>query len=235
MAAIAHQNAGAGQVMAVLSDGMWRWAMLPDRLKRYDSVYQQFWARAIRWLAAGGEFLPGQSISLSLSTLSAEPHEPVTATVTMRYTQEDALTPVVNVIAPDGSRQPVAMGRAAEQVNRWTGQFTPTHSGVHVVEVVNTGMDPPRLTGRVAVYDQTAEVMDPSARPQTLRALAAATGGLVHELDRPEAFIEHLKLIQLSQESDRKIQDRFDNPILLALLLVLLGMEWLIRRRNGLA
>src|SRR5690606_1143757 len=62
MAAVAHARVGRGRVMAVMGEGLWRWAMLPPDRAALDPVYDLFWSRAVRWLATGGEFLPGQDV-----------------------------------------------------------------------------------------------------------------------------------------------------------------------------
>lgn len=234
MAALVHQNAGAGQVLAVLSDGMWQWAFLPGSLRRYDSVYQQFWSRTIRWLATGGQFLPGQSVSLSLSRLSAEPGEEITVTAVARHMQGQSFEPVVNVIAPDGSKQAVAMGVAIEQSHRWAGRFKPTQAGVHVVELLTPDMEPERSTARLAVYDQSVEVLDPSARPLTIKTLAAATQGRMYGMEDREAFLIDLQQISLARKADRRLDDIFDQPIVLIIFVSALFCEWMLRRRRGL-
>lgn len=234
MAALVHQNAGAGQVLAVLSDGMWQWAFLPGELRRYDSVYQQFWSRTIRWLATGGQFLPGQSVSLTLSRLSVEPGDEVTAVVAARHIQGQLVEPRVNVIAPDGSSAVVALGMTAEQSNRWEGRFKPTQPGVYVVELLTPGMEPNRSTTRLAVYDQSVEVLDPSARPMTLQTLSAATDGKSYTLADRELFLHDLQQIALAQKADRQLQDAYDQPVMLLIFMLALSAEWLLRRRRGL-
>src|SRR5690606_14305778 len=57
-AAVAHQRVGRGQVLAILSQGLWRWAFLPPDRSGLDAVYPTFWTRTIRKLAQSPDLLP---------------------------------------------------------------------------------------------------------------------------------------------------------------------------------
>ncbi|MEX2213136.1 MAG: hypothetical protein WD768_03345 [Phycisphaeraceae bacterium] len=236
MAAIAHVNAGKGKVLAVMTDGLWRWALLPSRLSEMDSVFQVFWSRTIRWLATGGEFLPGQSVSMQMSRLTTEPGdagEAVSVTVATRYA-EPGFKPVLRLIAPDGSAQTIALVQSSEQSAEYRASLRPQQAGVHRVELDAPGMTPARLESRLAVYDQSLEKLDPSARPQVLHAMSEATGGKCLDLSQREELFSMLESVQQARRSDQREEWAFAEPAVLAGILLLLGIEWFTRRRNGL-
>jgi len=238
MAAIVHRNAGSGRVLAVLSDGMWRWAFLPSNLQAYDSVYQAFWARAIRWLATGGQFLPGQSMSLSLSALRAEPEESVQVTVNTRYVRSPGFRPTVEHIAPDGSVQAVTLTRPSEQSTQYVGSIVPQQAGVHQIVLVGdddeaTG-EPMRMVGRLAVHDASPERRDPSAKPQILAEISENTGGICFDLHDREELVRLLEQLREARLSDPTWDYIFNQRDVFILLAVLLGLEWIVRRRGGL-
>mgnify|MGYP002623125126 CR=1 FL=1 len=233
MAAVAHINAGKGKVLAVMTDGLWRWALLPSRLNELDSVFQVFWSRTVRWLATGGEFLPGQSVSLRLSRLTTEPGDAVEVMVATRYVDAD-FKPVLRLIAPDGSAQTIALVRSSEQSAEYRASLRPQQSGVHRVELDAPGMTPAKHELRLAVYDQSIEKLDPSARPQILHALSEATGGRCLDLSQREELFSMLENVAQARLSDRREDWAFDEPLVLGAILLLLGIEWFTRRRNGL-
>src|SRR5690606_714702 len=98
-----------------------------------DSVFQHFWSRAIHWLAAGDEFLPGQSVALNVSSLAIEPDEPVTLEVATRYVEADTFTPTITVTGPDGESTSLSPTRMSAQHSRYTATFQPTVAGVYEV------------------------------------------------------------------------------------------------------
>ncbi len=235
-AAIAHTSAGAGRVLAVLSDGMWRWAFLPSSLRQYDSVYQAFWAKTIRWLATGGQFLPGQSMSLSLSALKVESGETVQVTVNTRYVEPAEFSPRVQIIAPDGQAQDLTLARHAEQSTQFDGVIRLTEPGVHEVVLYvpgDDGAEATKITGRLAVHDRSAEKRDPSARPQVLAEMAEATGGRCFDLSQRDELPRFIGEMTQARQTDPTWDYVFNREWVFALLAALLGIEWIVRRRSG--
>jgi len=236
MAAVAYQRTeGGGQVLAILTDGLWRWAFLPSSLQDYDSVYQNFWARTVRWLAGGGQFLPGQSMSLQLSQLTVRPDEPVQVTVATRYVQAQRFEPKLSVIDPAGKIQHIELQRTSEQSNQYVATLAPSLSGVHQVQLEATGMTPAKITSRLAVYDRSLETVDTSARPQTLKELTDATGGRCLAPDEADHLLEYVQRLHKASAPEPKFEDAFNQTWLFAILIAALGLEWFARRRWGLS
>jgi hypothetical protein len=243
MAAVTHRRAGQGRVLAVLTDGLWQWAFLSSELKEYDTVYQGFWARAIRWLALGGQFLPGQDMSLALSRLKANPGQPVDITVITRYVQPEDFKTRLTIKAPDGSDIDVPLTRQAANSTQFRGSYRPEQPGVHEVILTafppeSTGDDqlskPTEIRGRIAVYEESTEKMDPSARPDVLYALCDAAGGECLGLDERSRLLDRIDAIWQTRQSDRKMNYVFDQPWIFILILAGFGLEWILRRRGGL-
>jgi len=234
LAAVAHQNVGGGRVFAVLTDGMWQWAFLDSSKREYDSVYQTFWSRAIRWLVTGGEFLPGQDISLGISRFAAGPGEPIHVTVSTRQIDPAGFDPRLTVIGPDGSREQIELARPAEQSTRFTATLRPMSSGVHVLQLNVPGYEPQTIESRFAVYDQSEETLNPSARPSALKQLTDATGGACLAVDERERVFEFVERLRASRQSEGRLDYVFDRGWLLGVILGLLAVEWFVRRRNGL-
>jgi hypothetical protein len=231
MAAVAHQRVGRGRVFAVLGDGLWRWAFTPSSLSEHESVYALFWSRAIRWLAAGGEFLPGQDWSLQLSTHAADPGETVMVTASSRYPEQDA-TARVEVVGPDGERRAVAMSPRLPGSPVFDGVFTPEQPGVHAVTLQLP--DDVALSARLGVYDRSIELIDTSARPEVLKALAQETGGACLALDDDAALLQWLDDAGVASAQPDRIVDAARPAVVMAIVLGALGLEWALRRRAGL-
>lgn len=233
MAAVAHQAAGRGRVLAVLSDGMWRWSMLPERMGQYRSVYQSFWARAVRWLAAGGEFLPGQRVALSVSRLSAPVGEAVTVEVAARYLGADQTAMRARLVGPDHTEQTLDLVRQGESSTRWRATFRPTTAGVHQVVLDTPGIEPASQTARLLATRSSVEDIDVTARPVVMEALAESAGGTCVGVTETGAVLDMLRELATARGDDPHREDVFDQPWALAAVSLALGLEWLLRRRWG--
>ena len=214
---------------------MWRWSFLPASLAKYDSVYHLFWARAIRWLAMDGPFLPGQSVSMTQSKMVTEPGQPVAVTVTQREKTDEPLGMHLKVTAPDGQERRVVPVRVPGSLPRFVATVTPEAPGVYQLALESDAGEP--VAGvperRLAVYDRSLEQLDVGARPDVLAAISRATGGEALLGHTPERLLERVKGLSLARQSDPYWEDVFARPLVLGLIVGLLGLEWFLRRRAG--
>lgn len=239
MAAVTTMQAGRGRVMAVLADGLWQWALLPTELSRLEPVYAMFWSRAVRWLATGGAFLPGQEVSLTLDRLTAVPGEPVQVTVALRYVQAGAFRPRVRITGPDGQTQMLEPTRQDPRSPQYHATFYPKRAGIHRVELIDDGgagvVDPQAVpSSRFAVVDSTREQFDTSPRPGVLETLTQATGGRCLPADQPESLLAHLNEVRQARQADPQAGYDFARWQVFVIIAGCLALEWLIRRRGGL-
>lgn len=232
MASVASMRVGGGQVFAVLGDGLWQWSLAAEE---GGAAFVSFWQRAIHWLAAGGEFLPGQEIALSLSRRTSQPGEPIEAIVTARYFQDDAMQPRLSRVAPDGVPTDVALTPDPDRPGTWRGVFAPRAQGVHRVELRAGDGDAPPLTTRLAVDDRSTERLDPAARPEVLEGIALDTGGQCLAWDDVDSLIAALEDIRVAREDDVRHRYDFARWPVFALIVGGLGIEWIVRRRGGMA
>jgi len=237
MAAVAHQHVGRGQVLAVLGEGLWKWALLPTGKTAYDPVYAMFWTRAVRWLATGGDFLPGQSVSMKLDRLTVEPGEPVRVTLTTRHVDAGEFRPVLTLVPPTGEARTVALQATGD--GEFSALLEPKERGVWRVELTDAGETPridplTPITSRLAVVERSRERLDPAARPRVLRQLAEATGGECWPVDDPDALLRHIEQLRIARETDVSARYDFNRGWAIAVIVLALGLEWMLRRRSGL-
>lgn len=234
-AALTHMSVGRGRTLAVLSDGMWQWAFLPPSRSEYASVYAMFWSRAVRWLALGGDFLPGQSVSLNVDRVTVSPGDNVTVSVRTRFIDHSDFDPTLRIIAPDGKESVVALSQTTEASAQFTGMITPEQEGVYDVVLDTPGIAPEQMTTRFAVYDTRVELLDTVSRPQELRRLAEETGGAFYPVDGVQQFVDHLQAEIDARRARGHMEPAWDRFWVFALVAGLLAADWMWRRRIGLA
>jgi len=235
-AAVATRRVGRGRVLAIMVDGLWRWAMLPSWYEDLDSVYDLFWMRTIRWLAGSGEMLPGRDVGLSVDRLTLEPDEVQTISVRTRVMEPGVFEPVLTVVGPDGREHSleamVDRSASTSAIRRYTALYTPGDEGVYVVRLENAIAEkvPGTFSCRFAVYDSNRERLDTSARPGVLEHLADSTGGVVFPVDQPERFLEYVTKWRQAERVDFRPEPIWDRWWIFTVVVLLLCIEWGWRR-----
>lgn len=236
-AALAHMSAGRGQVLAVLTDGMWQWEMLPEWYGDLNSIYDLFWQRTIRWLVGQAELLPGQSVGLSVRHLALEPGQSQEITIRTRFIDPDSFHPQLSITTPDGMTEPLStnpVGSAGTETAEYQAVYQPESEGVYTVFLQSPSSDQPPFITRFAVYDPSIELIDTAARPDVMAALAESSGGLVLMPDNPTPVLQHLRDVAAAQRTISKLTEAWHRPWVLALLIGSLAAEWIRRRQLGL-
>jgi hypothetical protein len=241
MAGLAHMRAGQGRVLAVLSEGLWRWPMRGGEAGGQTAL-ATFWSRAVQWLAAGGEFLPGQNLSLELSPRQARAGEAVTIALTSRYPLGDDVSPKARITGPDGQTQTVTLTRAQADTHRFTASYRPAEAGVARVAIDPRGLPadddapPDNRTaprGRVVVRPASVEQADTTPRPEVLERLTRATGGEMLPTAGVDRLADHLDALRAARQRAPELRYSFDHWAALALIALSLASEWAWRQRTG--
>jgi len=241
MAALTTMRVGSGVVMAVLTDGLWRWELLPgvkggDR--DAESLYGVFWIRALQWLASGGEFLPGQDIAIEVDRLAVEPGGSVNLRISTRYIESKDLKLELTATDSRGNTQGVGIvpGFAPGSFN---ALYTVTTPGVTTFRLSSPGrddlIDPAQPLGTsVVAVERSRERRDTSAQPDRLRQLTEPTGGRCLGLSEVQPVLEYLQSLQMARSVQDRVDYDFNTFPVFAWIAGCFGLEWVLRRRSGL-
>ena len=225
-------RAGAGHVMAIPAEGLWRWKMAE---RGEADLYGRFVANAVRWLTARGDLEPlsvstdrdvyaaGEPVSFSAQVYGEELRPVTDASVSVSVSTGEGAAPVATVaLAPGG-----------DEYRAEAGPFAP---GRYVYEAVavRRGEEVGRARGEVTVEEYSLEDSEVRQRPALLMEIAEATGGLYLASESVSSFPEDLALAP--REITRKHEvEVWNSPWLLVGFVGLLSAEWAIRRMKGLA
>lgn len=228
MPMIAMQNVGAGRVLYTGTDETYRWRSI------YEEAYNRFWVNGIRHLFEGRIHAGNSRLRLMASADKIDLGEAVELTAEVK---DELLQPFVAdnfevVVEREGQAgENLQMGPVEGQPGSYQLQYRPTQLGAFRVRpVAKVGK-----SVEVAFQVTAAQIerQGPMDRAE-LAAIAAAVGG--------ELFDTPIKLLAaLDRIPSRSATDTFRTPhavwdgwATVAFLLVVLSLEWLLRKRFNL-
>ena len=231
---MAFQRYGRGKTLALPVQDTWLWQMHAD-ITVEDMSHETFWRQVLRWLVSD---VPGR-VTVAAETDRSGPNEPVPlhAEVADRaYLKVNSAEATATVTAPSGAVTEIPLEWAVTRDGEYRMSFTPTEKGVHRVDVVaRSATDTARgAPAFVDVGEVTSEYFGAELRSSLLRRIAEETGGRYYTPETVAALPEDLTYSEGGNTVTERM-DLWDMPVLFVLLLALVGAEWALRRRQGLA
>lgn len=266
---------GAGRVLYLGTDEVWRW-----RYGRGELYAERFYLQILRMLGRESLSRAGKLATLSVTPARAEVEQPVRvavelidqslidaapASMRVRIVREGAVTrgespsspsapgtaavdesfaPVELTLLPETTDGAAPRDSRARGVRTYAATWIATESGSYRVE----GTDPllvgigstgaggaGLLTAPVQVWLPDDELRRPETDHLSLAQLAQATGGSIlsaRDLSDLPSLLPNREL-RLAGEPD--VETLWDTPLALMLLMLLLTMEWVVRRLIRLA
>ncbi len=231
--AMAHLSIGRGRTLAVLTEGLWRWSLLPPEQSALRPVHALFWGRAARWMAGGDELLPGRSLGLSLDRVQVSPGEMISMQAAARHFGEPPSLRLV-LTEPDGGEREISLlpEASTEDRARFSATVSPQTPGPYALELsVVDGSESVRK--RFAVADDSPERADVSARPEALAALSQASGGRVIDRRSPDSLRMALQAGRPETTASPTFEPVIPPTAAALWVAVCVLAEWVLRRRAG--
>jgi hypothetical protein len=228
--AMVHRRVGAGQVLSIGVDGLWRWAF-NDRSDGRTSVYDRFWDQTVLWLMSGRDLLPSSAFTFRADTGNVPLGEKIRFRILSRD-PEAVPTSVPIVLRHEGREVARLTCTRVPGTQRLTGEFLPESTGRY--EAVAELPDASHPAVRFAAFADDAEETEVAADATYLRRLCEASRGRVL---KPDEFAATLAAAQsaVPDESPRTRKTTlWDRAWLFWLAGGLFGADWFLRRRWGL-
>ncbi len=239
-ALIAVHNVAAGRVMALAFDRSWRL-----RYRVGDTYHHRFWGQVMRWATASKLRAGTDFVKLGTDRIRYAPAEPVR--VRAKIVQPD-LAPVVSqsvAVRLFRGDRPVLRKRLEyrpDSPGMYEAKIEPLDSGTYRVELEAPEAEPILAADKVkkVVTEfsvdpvSSAEELELSADRGLLRRLASLSGGVVLEPHQADAVLAALGPKGLVRRQRRELR-LWDSWPLLVLIVLLATVEWVMRKRVGLA
>lgn len=225
---------GAGRVFYLASDQSWRW-----RYKVADRFYGRFWNQLIQAVVQPPYSASDQFLAVGTDKIEYESGESVLLRARLRDTRGNPVTDsTVDALVVHQGNTIATVPMSLENVDRgtYTTMIPPLPDGDYSIRVRASGYDESALLADAPIrVRQTnhAEMDRVSLNEDSLRQIAEAGNGIyVHQSDA-QSLIEYLKPLSSGTiiESDTVLWQSFYwfIPIIL-----LLALEWWLRKRAGL-
>lgn|GEM_PF-287977 len=236
------QKSAQRKTVAIFAYGIWRWHLLMQGIGKSPQAYETLIRNAVRWMVTAEDaklvritsnkeiYRGGESIELSAQIYHEDYRPREGAQVRVQLSSDlpfNIFKGKSEQFSQDVILQDIGDGlyRATLQV---LGGGEYQFRGLAEQSGQKIGED----SGRFSVEPFSLEFLNTRLNEPLLRQMAQATGGAYGSADSLENFIARLPLTPMSryETSDLALWGR--TPILFVLLLVL-GIEWFVRKRQG--
>lgn len=231
---LATQRYGSGRSMALTTASTWRWQML---MPSDDESHQRIWRQSLRWLAQDAP----ERITINFDRPFYNQGDPVNVSATVlnaEYEPDNNASLYLQRTGPSGDISDVAMSWDINEDGVYRSQFTADSEGIYrvlvdVASAAGTGIETEK---------QAATVVTPSLREYNnagldsgmLGRIAETSGGRYYNLPQIRQMVDDIE--HSPGAYSREVQeDLWDKPLLLALLIALMSLDWMARRYRGLS
>lgn len=237
---------GAGRVVFVGTDEIWRW-----RYARGEALPERFYLPLVRLAGRGSVARSGRSVVLEALPGVVAVGTPVRlGAVLLDQSLVDAAPPAVRVRVTrsgggaDGSREAAEIslgaetdggGRGGARTASYAASWVAGEPGEYLVEAADPLLAAAGARARFRVVSPDDERRVPEADHALLADLAARTGGAVvgaDELARLPDLVPNRSVVVVGEPD---VETLWDKPVVLFVLVMLLGFEWVGRRLLKLA
>ncbi len=227
------QRYGRGRVLALGAQDDWLWQMHAD-IPVSDSTHELLWRQMLRWLVND---VPDR-LEVTTDEASA-PGEAMVLRAVARdsgYLRRNGMSVSAVITGVDGTTQQVPFEWAPDRDGEYSASVVPDGAGLQTIRIrAVSGRDTSDAPiSYVHVTEPLDEYFAAERGDGLLGQLAQETGGRTYTPERAAEVARDLTYSTSGATAVRRL-DLWDAPLVLLLLLVLLGGEWTLRRRRGLA
>jgi hypothetical protein len=227
--------AGRVRSLALIGYGLWRWRLMAQRSPGTSDFFARFLGMGVRWLCSGEESRP---VRVDLATTTPYQGEPVRF---FGQVYDAALRPVDNArvrVVVRGNAGELALDLRSTGNGRYEGSLDgpPAGSFTYSAEAEADGIRYGEDHGTFVVGGVSLELQDTRMDEQTLREIAAVTGGASATLDGADSLLQRLRAAPVMSERQEETVETVEFrhwPFSLAVLVLLLSAEWVLRKRYG--
>lgn len=228
---LAVQRFGAGRCLAQLSDSTWLW-----RYRVGDRYFYRYWGQALRVMTpqepVGGnrfaqinadrpDYRLGERASFHARLLDNY-YRPV----------KDAKV-TATLVGESGREVPVTLDAVPGSPGLYTGEYAPDRIDKYKISLASPANPQAKATAEFKVESEALERQQPEMNEALMKKVAKMGGGAYLAPNELKKWRDSLRREGQIVRSESE-HELWDAPLLLALFIVPLALEWVVRKRSGL-
>jgi hypothetical protein len=227
---IAYQRYGQGKALSLNASGLWRWAFRETGQDESEAAYRRFWISLLQWLLSGSQFLPGSDVALTSARRHYTSEQPMQFLIATRNLDRAVYRPklVVSNAIHTVEIEPRIRG------DSFVAEAGPFPPGTYRVALMNNVGQPSELTQEIDVVNSSVETRELGANPELMARLAETSGGGVVNGSDIARMPEIVRRWEAARQLAHRQQPVWDRWWVLSGMLGMMGLEWWLRRREGL-
>ncbi len=227
------RSAGAKSA-AVMGYGLWRWHLMMSGIGNTDETYRHFFQNMIRWLQIeqSSDLIRVRS-DQSTYHFGDEVHL-VAQIVDARFQPVDDAEVELGITSGETGGTENTLYLTLTGKGSYSGAFRPEKAGDYRVQarIRRNGALLGEATHLFSVGSYNEELSDVALKESLLRRLAQLSGGNYAPPDSAAALIAAIQGASLHRTLTNDVE-LWNRGTLLAAILLLLALEWFLRRRKG--
>jgi uncharacterized membrane protein len=229
---VSWHNYGKGKCMFVATDRFWKL-----RREVGDAQHGKFWGQSIQFLAMSRLLGQNKRISLQTERSRYNPGEAVRVyanvlSETYQPMIKESHTIIVEKKGISDSAQDLMLIPDPSTPGIYFGSLPAGTQGSYVLRAQDKDREI-SATVEYTVAMDPLEDRDTAAKPEIATAIAKASGTVVVATSELADLVDNLSAPDVSRIISREME-LWDSPILYILLLLFVGLEWTLRRRENL-
>lgn len=232
MPVLSVREVGQGRTLALTTDSLWRWAFATVGQGGNRDAYDRFWRNAVRWLIRDPE-LAYVKILLRDDRIELGQAAEITVRVTGPDYKPAKGVKVEYVVEPLAKGKGLAGQRRTDSAGEIHLSQRLAVPGAYRVRAWATITDRKAQATEILLVEASGvEQQQPESVSTMLEHLAAVSGGrFVGQVERlPDLPFREPKVVRVNWTRDRELWNGWWG---LAIAVLLLGLEWVARRRFG--
>jgi uncharacterized membrane protein len=228
---LAVQRYGEGKCAALATGETWQWQMQNDL---NDSTYESLWRQTVRYLVKD---VPDQ-VMLRAKDDNYEVDREMALEVLVRdreYDPAEGLRVTANVRPPSGKEMSVPVDESIQESGVYSVKYEPEAIGMHLI-TVSALDDRDETVGTMdeafLVAPDNREFHNPKLDREFLASISDRSGGYTYETDDFASIADDIPW-EPSKHAERVRIHLWHIPAFFAVLAILFGAEWYLRRRKG--
>lgn len=230
---LAIQRFGRGRSMVFATSSSWHWQM---GMPHEDMSHERFWRQILRWLALSSP----EPLELQSDKETYIPNEQVTLKVDIRdssFTPIEDATIKARITTPTGEIIEVPFNWSSNGKVEYVAAYHPAQEGMYLVEISaysSRGTFLGKSESAFFVEESKAEFANARLQEPLLKRLAELSGGKYYHEQEAERLADEIS-VRPSSYSKMVEYDLWDMPLLFLLVIIILSVEWYVRRSRGLS